>query len=110
MSVFIQGVSISEIKQNKKTKKSSTAVTYDGNTAEISCNNNGKKTFMTLNNNQLKNLMTLPASKKTLKQRLTAVARGSNKKKRRTRYRRKKKRSRKKKGGRTKKKRGRNRH
>ena len=63
----------------------------------------GKKTFMTLNNDQIKTLMALPASKKTLKQRLMAVAKSKSKKRKRT-YRKRKKR-----GGRTRKRRRRKR-
>ena len=102
MSVFMQGISISEISGNKKTRKKSSAFKYDGKKAEIMCNNNGKKTFTTLNNDQLKRLMAIPASKKTLKQRLTSV-KASCTKRRRARNRRKKNRAR------TKKKRGRRR-
>ncbi len=102
MSVFMQGISISEISGNKKTRKKSSAFKYDGKKAEIMCNNNGKKTFTTLNNDQLKRLMAIPASKKTLKQRLTSVI-ASGTKRRRARNRRKKNRAR------TKKKRGRRR-
>jgi|TARA_Y100000591_G_C21748405_1_gene653311 hypothetical protein len=102
MSVFMQGISISEISGNKKTRKKSSAFKYDGKKAEIMCNNNGKKTFTTLNNDQLKRLMAIPASKKTLKQRLTSV-KASGTKRRRARNRRKKNRAR------TKKKRGRRR-
>jgi len=101
MSVFMQGISISEISGNKKTRKKSSAFKYDGKKAEIMCNNNGKKTFTTLNNDQLKRLMAIPASKKTLKQRLTSVKASGTKKRRRARNRRKKNRAR------TKKKRGR---
>ena len=70
MSVFMQGISISEISGNKKTRKRSSGFKYDGKKAEIMCNNNGKKTFTTLNNEQLKRLMAIPTSKKTLKQRM----------------------------------------
>ena len=91
MSVFMQGISISEISGNKKTRKRSSAFKYDGKKAEIMCNNNCKKTFTTLNNDQLKRLMAIPASKKTLKQRLTSVkASGTKKRKHRSRNRRKK--------------------
>ena len=103
MSVFMQGISISEISGNKKTRKRSSGFKYDGKKAEIMCNNNGKKTFTTLNNDQLKRLMAIPASKKTLKQRLTSVKASGTKKRRRARNRRKKNRAR------TKKKRGRRR-
>jgi|OM-RGC.v1.028290260 hypothetical protein len=103
MSVFMEGISISEIKQNNKTKKRTSTIKYDGKKAKVMCNNNGKKTFMTLNNDQIKTLMALPASKKTLKQRLMAVAKSKSKKRKRTH------RKRKKRGGRTRKRRRRKR-
>ena len=69
MTVLIQGISISKTPGNK-TKKKRTSIKYDGKKAHIMCSNNGKKTFKTLTNNQLMSLMAMPASKKTLNQRL----------------------------------------
>ena len=54
------------------------------------CSNNGKKSYHTLTNNQLISLMAMPASKKTLKQRLGHIvkkrnARGTKKKRKQNR-------------------------
>jgi len=106
MTVLIQGISISKTSGNKKTKSKKTSIKYDGKKANIMCSNNGKKSYHTLTNNQLISLMAMPASKKTLKQRLGHIvkkrrARGTKKlkkKRRETKKRRKKRKRNKNKG------------
>ena len=101
MTVLIQGISISKTSGNKKTKSKKTSIKYDGKKANIMCSNNGKKSYHTLTNNQLISLMAMPASKKTLKQRLGCVlkkrrARGTKKLKKKRRETKKRKRKKKK--------------
>jgi uncharacterized pyridoxamine 5'-phosphate oxidase family protein len=106
MTVLIQGISISKTSGNKKTKSKKTSIKYDGKKANIMCSNNGKKSYHTLTNNQLISLMAMPASKKTLKQRLGHIVKkrnaGGTKKKRKqnrgTKKRRKKRKRNKNKG------------
>jgi hypothetical protein len=100
MTVLMQQISISKTSGNK-TKKKRTSIKYDGKKAHIMCSNNGKKTFKTLTNNQLMSLMAMPASKKTLNQRLGSVlkkrrARGTKKLKKKRRETKKRKRKKKK--------------
>ena len=72
MTVLMQQISISKTPGNK-TKKKRNSIKYDGKKAHIMCSNNGKKSYHTLTNNQLISLMAMPASKKTLKQRLGQI-------------------------------------
>ena len=97
MTVLMQQISISKTPGNK-TKKKRTSIKYDGKKAHIMCSNNGKKTFKTLTNNQLMSLMAMPASKKTLNQRLRRVlkkrrARGTKKRRKQRRETKKRKRN-----------------
>jgi len=80
---------MSVLKKGRKRKTKKNSIKYDGKKANITCSTNGKKTYITLTNDQLINIMGMPASKKTLDQRLIIMikkkTRGKRKKKNRTR-------------------------